>query len=159
MKQGFYFNLGEEHTGAGSKMWWHFLLTKQRISRWPLTSNLHIALKTDLPDVTRRTFTERMTTSQRPRALVKLQTWEIYPNLLFTQRQSLFLSIVKTTPHLLPTWGRNIFPAPKRSPTTFMPFMRGPSIIFRGRGYFSWFNLASSVSSIICFSIPYLKKG
>lgn len=37
MKQGFYFNLGEEQTGAGSKMWWHFLLTKQRISRWPLT--------------------------------------------------------------------------------------------------------------------------
>lgn len=35
------------------------------------------------------------------------------------------------------TWGRNIFPAPKRSPTTLMPFMRGPSITFRGRGYSS----------------------
>lgn len=59
---------------------------------------------------------------------------------------------------VLPTWGRNIFPAPKRSPTTFMPFIRGPSIIFRGRGYFSWFNLASSVSSTMCFSMPLKEK-
>lgn len=59
---------------------------------------------------------------------------------------------------VLPTWGRNIFPAPKRSPTTFMPFIRGPSIIFRGRGYFSRFNLASSVSSTMCFSMPLKEK-
>mmetsp|Transcript_68680 Transcript_68680/g.121381 ORF Transcript_68680/g.121381 Transcript_68680/m.121381 type:complete len:284 (+) Transcript_68680:1685-2536(+) len=33
---------------------------------------------------------------------------------------------------LLITWGRNILPDPKRSPTTFIPFMRGPSITSRG---------------------------
>ena len=32
----------------------------------------------------------------------------------------------------LMTWGRNILPAPKRSPTTFMPSMRGPSMISSG---------------------------
>jgi hypothetical protein len=39
-----------------------------------------------------------------------------------------------------------------------MPFIRGPSIIFRGRGYFSPFNLASSVSSTMCFSMPLKEK-
>jgi len=39
-----------------------------------------------------------------------------------------------------------------------MPFIRGPSIIFRGRGYFSRFNLASSVSSTMCFSMPLKEK-
>mmetsp|Transcript_36938 Transcript_36938/g.59360 ORF Transcript_36938/g.59360 Transcript_36938/m.59360 type:complete len:259 (-) Transcript_36938:1212-1988(-) len=33
------------------------------------------------------------------------------------------------------TCGKNILPAPKRSPTTFMPSMRGPSMICRGLGY------------------------
>ena len=32
-------------------------------------------------------------------------------------------------------WGRNILPAPKRSPTTFMPSMRGPSMTCSGAGY------------------------
>ncbi|SKV98577.1 Uncharacterised protein [Mycobacteroides abscessus subsp. abscessus] len=31
------------------------------------------------------------------------------------------------------TWGRNIFPEPKRSPTTFMPSISGPSITSIGR--------------------------
>ena len=31
------------------------------------------------------------------------------------------------------TWGRNILPAPKRSPTTFMPSISGPSITSIGR--------------------------
>ena len=34
---------------------------------------------------------------------------------------------------LLTTWGRNILPAPNRSPTTFMPSIRGPSITSIGR--------------------------
>ena len=36
---------------------------------------------------------------------------------------------------LLTTWGRNILPAPKRSPTTFMPSISGPSMIDSGRSY------------------------
>ena len=32
------------------------------------------------------------------------------------------------------TCGRNIFPAPKRSPTMDMPLIRGPSITLRGLG-------------------------
>ena len=28
----------------------------------------------------------------------------------------------------LTTWGKNIFPEPNRSPTTFIPSIRGPSI-------------------------------
>ena len=35
---------------------------------------------------------------------------------------------------LLTTWGRNILPSPKRSPTTRMPSMRGPSITARAEG-------------------------
>ena len=34
---------------------------------------------------------------------------------------------------LFTTWGRNILPAPNRSPTMFMPAMSGPSITSRGR--------------------------
>ena len=34
----------------------------------------------------------------------------------------------------LMTWGRNILPAPKRSPTTFMPSISGPSITVSGLG-------------------------
>jgi hypothetical protein len=37
---------------------------------------------------------------------------------------------------LLTTWGRNILPEPKRSPTWFMPAMSGPSMMESGRGYF-----------------------
>ena len=37
---------------------------------------------------------------------------------------------------LLTTCGRNILPAPNRSPTTFMPSISGPSIISSGRAYF-----------------------
>ena len=36
---------------------------------------------------------------------------------------------------LLTTCGRNIFPAPKRSPTTFIPSISGPSITSSGRSY------------------------
>ena len=32
---------------------------------------------------------------------------------------------------LFTTWGRNILPSPKRSPTTFMPSIRGPSMTER----------------------------
>ena len=32
------------------------------------------------------------------------------------------------------TCGKNIFPAPKRSPTMDMPLIRGPSITLRGLG-------------------------
>ncbi len=42
------------------------------------------------------------------------------------------------------TCGRNILPAPKRSPTTFIPAISGPSITWIGRAYFC---RASSVSS------------
>ena len=49
------------------------------------------------------------------------------------------------------TWGRNIFPAPNRSPTLFMPSIRGPSITSSG---LSASNLASSTSSIIYVSTP-----
>ena len=34
---------------------------------------------------------------------------------------------------LLTTWGRNILPAPNRSPTTFMPAISGPSMTWIGR--------------------------
>ena len=44
---------------------------------------------------------------------------------------------------LFTTCGKNIFPAPNRSPTTFIPAIRGPSITSRGLGYFK---RASSVS-------------
>src|SRR6476469_4768582 len=37
---------------------------------------------------------------------------------------------------LLTTCGRNILPAPKRLPTTFIPFISGPSMIERALGYF-----------------------
>ncbi len=49
------------------------------------------------------------------------------------------------------TCGRNILPAPKRSPTTFMPSISGPSITWIGR---SAFCRASSVSSTIQVEIP-----
>ena len=51
----------------------------------------------------------------------------------------------------LTTWGRNIFPAPKRSPTTPMPSMSGPSMTLRGILYCS---SASVVSSTMKVSIP-----
>ena len=49
------------------------------------------------------------------------------------------------------TCGRNILPAPNRSPTTFMPSMSGPSITCSGRS--NWLR-ASSVSSITNSSMP-----
>ncbi len=49
------------------------------------------------------------------------------------------------------TCGRNILPAPKRSPTTFMPSISGPSITWIGRSAF-W--RASSVSSTIQVEMP-----
>ena len=49
------------------------------------------------------------------------------------------------------TCGRNILPAPNRSPTTFMPSISGPSITSSGR---SACCRASSVSSITNSSIP-----
>lgn len=69
-----------------------------------------------------------------------------------------FAKFENTLNNILLTWGRNIFPAPKRSPTIFMPFIKGPSIIFRGLGYFSWFNLASSVSAVTYFPMPWIRK-
>ena len=45
---------------------------------------------------------------------------------------------------LLTTWGRNIRPAPNRSPTTFIPAINGPSMTSSGRAATS---RASSVSS------------
>ena len=52
---------------------------------------------------------------------------------------------------LLTTCGKNIFPLPKRSPTTFIPSINGPSITSKGFGYFC---LASSVSVSIKSVIP-----
>jgi hypothetical protein len=49
------------------------------------------------------------------------------------------------------TCGRNILPAPKRSPTTPMPSISGPSMTLSGRPYFS---RASSVSSSMNLSMP-----
>src|SRR5574341_1142418 len=49
------------------------------------------------------------------------------------------------------TCGRNIFPAPNRSPTTFMPSMSGPSITSIGRAYL---RRASSVSAMPCAEMP-----
>ena len=49
------------------------------------------------------------------------------------------------------TCGRNILPAPKRSPTTFIPAISGPSMTSSGRAYFS---RASSVSAFTKASIP-----
>ena len=44
------------------------------------------------------------------------------------------------------TWGRNIFPSPNKSPTTFMPSISGPSITCKG---LSASRRAASVSSIM----------
>ena len=52
---------------------------------------------------------------------------------------------------LLTTWGRNILPAPNRSPTTFIPAISGPSMTSSGR--VAW-RRASSVSSAMQASIP-----
>ena len=49
------------------------------------------------------------------------------------------------------TCGRNILPAPNRSPTMFMPSMSGPSITSSGRGD-SWRASSASVSANV--SIP-----
>ncbi len=53
---------------------------------------------------------------------------------------------------LFTTCGKNIFPLPKRSPTTFIPVIKFPSITSIG---FSAFCLASSMSSKINSSIPF----
>ena len=53
---------------------------------------------------------------------------------------------------LFTTCGRNIRPDPKRSPTTFMPSISGPSITSIGR---SSFCRASSVSSSMKSTIPW----
>ena len=52
------------------------------------------------------------------------------------------------------TWGKNILPAPNRSPTTLIPAIKGPSITFKGRGYEVLSCLANSVSSTTNLSIP-----
>ena len=49
------------------------------------------------------------------------------------------------------TCGKNILPAPNRSPTTLMPAINGPSMTVSGLPYFF---SASSVSALICKSIP-----
>jgi hypothetical protein len=51
---------------------------------------------------------------------------------------------------LFTTWGRNIFPAPKRSPTTFIPSMRGPSMTSMARSApFRASSVSSSTNSVI----------
>src|SRR5678810_1185963 len=52
---------------------------------------------------------------------------------------------------LFTTCGRNILPAPNRSPTIFMPSISGPSMIWIGRGYF-W--RASSTSASMKSTVP-----
>ncbi len=52
------------------------------------------------------------------------------------------------------TCGRNIFPSPKRSPTTFIPVIKCPSITCNG---FSEAKRASSTSSRIYASIPFTR--
>ena len=52
---------------------------------------------------------------------------------------------------LLTTCGRNILPAPNRSPTTFMPSISGPSMMSSGRGYFC---RASSTSASMKSTTP-----
>ena len=53
---------------------------------------------------------------------------------------------------LFTTCGRNILPAPNRSPTIFMPSISGPSMISSGRGYF-W--RASSTSASMNSTTPW----
>ena len=55
---------------------------------------------------------------------------------------------------LFTTWGKNIFPAPNKSPTTFIPAIRGPSITWIG---LSCWSLASSVSSTMKSTRPFTK--
>ena len=53
------------------------------------------------------------------------------------------------------TWGRNILPAPKRSPTTFIPSISGPSITSIGRPPAAAISARnSSVSASTLASIP-----
>mmetsp|Transcript_19103 Transcript_19103/g.62695 ORF Transcript_19103/g.62695 Transcript_19103/m.62695 type:complete len:218 (+) Transcript_19103:1568-2221(+) len=55
----------------------------------------------------------------------------------------------------LMTWGRNILPAPNRSPTTFMPAMSGPSMTSRGvPPAFLMSRRISSVSSLTNSEMP-----
>ena len=56
---------------------------------------------------------------------------------------------------LFTTCGKNIFPAPNKSPTWFMPAMSGPSMTSKGSLYC---NLASSVSASIKSVIPLIKE-
>ena len=55
---------------------------------------------------------------------------------------------------LFTTWGRNMRPSPKRSPTTFIPSMRGPSMTLRARPSS---RRAASVSSSTQPSIPWTR--
>ena len=52
---------------------------------------------------------------------------------------------------LLTTWGKNILPAPNKSPTILIPDIRGPSITANGLPYLS---RASSVSCSMKSTIP-----
>ncbi|MNP14544.1 hypothetical protein D3C76_1068760 [compost metagenome] len=52
------------------------------------------------------------------------------------------------------TWGRNILPAPNRSPTTFMPLISGPSMTSMGRAHCC---RHSSVSSTMCAVMPFTR--
>ena len=54
----------------------------------------------------------------------------------------------------LTTCGRNIFPSPNKSPTTFIPSIKGPSITFNG---LTNSRRAASVSSMIKSKIPFTK--
>ena len=56
---------------------------------------------------------------------------------------------------LFTTCGKNIFPAPNKSPTWFMPAISGPSMTSKGSLYC---NLASSVSASIKSVIPLIKE-
>mmetsp|Transcript_10025 Transcript_10025/g.25467 ORF Transcript_10025/g.25467 Transcript_10025/m.25467 type:complete len:218 (-) Transcript_10025:200-853(-) len=54
------------------------------------------------------------------------------------------------------TCGRNILPAPNRSPITFMPSMRGPSMMRSGFSYLPHVR-ASSISFTMCSSMPLMR--
>ena len=54
------------------------------------------------------------------------------------------------------TWGKNILPLPKYSPTMFIPAISGPSMMANGDGYFC---MASLMSSAMCVGIPLINAS
>src|ERR1039458_7260680 len=61
---------------------------------------------------------------------------------------------------LLTTCGRNILPAPNKSPTTLMPAMSGPSMTRSGRTYFCRASSTSvSIKSAMPFTSAWLRRS